>query len=555
MPGTRYDRFLELHLVSSKVKDPNDIMAGQTRDYEYSFQSDRTTQGTAYRTKLNAKFRDDAASQVGMYEALGMPVPAGTVKSAHTLQIANVLGSQGAALPMQNLEPLHYVTCCVDLESLRPGKPPIPELDALVKWVCAPQDNTGIPKVGKLRLNCHGAGRANAGLLMGDSNLSPEDFVDALIRHGLTTRKMQPSSQRQNVVGQTARWKADAEVNACENKKCGKAFAILRRKHHCRRCGGIFCDACTTKRRPLKNPLDKTGRLTGTVPGCRVCDSCAFEAEKIVITDVKAGKGLAQITLAMCLGARTQEEFSVAKAGFVRNSVGQRMAKYLSMKGVHGIQLSASNEVVAFSSRQGGVVQKFGLKYPGMSGNTQPTGGLLADPFEGTGFAGFVDVARASVSIPNSVLGGDEPNPVIPPIVNNPTYREISNQKLVPIHGGNAIAFGAFAEGRATERLVKEVFGKWKFVSWDHTETSIGTIPELTRFAADSSAMPTMNINPNRGESARRQSMPTLIMRTTKLSASARGVTIARDPKNPTRLVVSGMEERRYKDHKIFELT
>ena len=573
MPGTRYDRFLDVHLVSSKVNDQKDILANQTGNYEYDFQSDFGNQRSAYANKLNGKFRDDIAHEVRMAGIFGGPSP--RAQQTQTLAISHVLGSQGAALPMQNLEPLHYVSCYVDLESLRPGKPLIPEFGELIKWVCAPGSNDGNPKIGKLRLNCHGAGKYNAGLLMGNSDLRPEALVDALVRHGLTTRSMQYSSTRQNAVGQTvtwkerseggdvkvrkatALWKADNEVNACENEKCKKEFKIFVRRHHCRRCGGIFCDACTTKRKTLKNPLTENGRATGTVADCRVCDACAFEAEKIVITDVKAGKGLAQITLAMCLGARTKEEFSTAKTGFIRNSVGQRIAKYLSTKGVHGIQVSASNEVVAFSSGNGGFVQQFGLKYPGMSNNTKPTGGLLADPFEGTGFAGFVDVARESVSIPNSVLGANEPNPVIPPIINNSTYGEISDQKIVPIHGGNAIAFGVFAEGlgRATERLVKQAFGKWKFESWSYAVTSIGTIPELTRFAADSSAMPTMNINPKRGQSARSQSAPAPIMRTIKLSALARSVTIERDPRDPTRLVVSGMEERRYKDHKIFEVT
>lgn len=572
MPGTRYDRFLDVHLVSSK--GGKNFLPDQTGNYQYDFQGDVAGQQTAYAAKRNAKFRADIADEVRMARMLRVPAP--QAQQTQTRVISHVLGTGGATLPMQSLEPLHYVSCHVDLESLRQGKPLIPEFGELIKWVCAPESSDGRPKIGKLRLNCHGAGEYNQGLLMGKSNLGPEALVDALMRHGLTTRSMQFSSTQQNAVGQTvswkerseggvvkvreatARWKADNEANACENEKCKKQFTFVRRKHHCRRCGGIFCDACTTKRKVLKNPLlENGGRGTGSAVS-RVCDACAFEVEKIVITDVKAGKGLAQITLAMCLGARTKEEYSIAKTGFVRNSVGQRMAKYLSTKGVHGIQLSASNEVVAFARGQGGFVQGFGVTYPGMSGNTKPTGGLLTDPFAGTGFAGFVDVARESVSIPNSVLGGPaEPNFVKPPIINNSTYREISDQKLVPIHGGNAIAFGVFAEGlgRATERLVKEAFGKWEFTSWDHTETSIGTIPELTRFAADSSAMPAMNINPRKGQSARSQSTPSPVMRTIKLSAMARGVTIARDPRDPTRLVVSGMEERRCKDHKIFELT
>jgi hypothetical protein len=75
------------------------------------------------------------------------------------------------------------------------------------------------------------------------------------------------------------------------------------------------------------------------------------------------------------------------------------------------------------------------------------------------------------------------------------------------------------------------------------------------KVAADPAALPAMNINSNKGQSARSQSTPSPIMRTIKLSAMARGVTIARDPRDPARLIVSGMEERRYKDHKIVELT
>lgn len=61
-----------------------------------------------------------------MARLFGMPAPA--AQTAETLQIGHVLGSQGAALSMRNLEPLHYVSCYVDLESVRPGKPLIPDL-------------------------------------------------------------------------------------------------------------------------------------------------------------------------------------------------------------------------------------------------------------------------------------------------------------------------------------------------------------------------------------------------------------------------------------------
>lgn len=547
MPGTRYNRFLDIHLVSQGAGNTKNLLPGQTGTYRYDFQSDFTGQRDAYEAKLNARFAADIANQVAMARMFGMPAPA--AERAQILTIGHVLGSQ-MGLPMQNLEPRHFVACYVDLGSLGAGKPVIPELETLVKWVCASESAAGTPLRGKIRLNCHGAGTATAGLLMGKSNLSPEDLVDALMRHGLATRSMQYTGGLKNVVSRTARWKPDAEVNACE--KCTKAFTLLRRRHHCRNCGGIFCDACTTKRRTLKNPLTENGRATGTVPDCRVCDACAFEVEKVVITDVKAGKGLAQITLAMCLAARTKEEFSLAKAGFARNSVGRRLVNCLSRKGVHGIQVSGSNEVIAWDGQKRGLTQSFSLKYPGMARDTRPAAGLIQDDFEGTGWAGFVDLARVSVSIPNSVLGGNEPNPVIPPIINDPTYASIRNQKIVPVKGGNAIAFGAFAADRVTGNLVNRACSQWEFTSWNKAEVPIGMIPELTRSATDigGDAMPSF-----KAPKSPAASMPPLQMKTIMLEARARGVTIQRDPRDPTRLVVTGMEERGFKDYKIFEVT
>eukprot|EP00968_Pinguiococcus_pyrenoidosus_P013784 scaffold1247_cov251-Pinguiococcus_pyrenoidosus.AAC.20 len=43
------------------------------------------------------------------------------------------------------------------------------------------------------------------------------------------------------------RWRDDAEVEVCA--QCKQSFStISRRRHHCRRCGDIFCDNCSSKR-------------------------------------------------------------------------------------------------------------------------------------------------------------------------------------------------------------------------------------------------------------------------------------------------------------------
>ncbi|KAL2918785.1 hypothetical protein HK105_201619 [Polyrhizophydium stewartii] len=41
-------------------------------------------------------------------------------------------------------------------------------------------------------------------------------------------------------------WQHDDDAPACNN--CRRKFGFLLRRHHCRRCGHIFCDTCTTRR-------------------------------------------------------------------------------------------------------------------------------------------------------------------------------------------------------------------------------------------------------------------------------------------------------------------
>ncbi|XP_045496348.1 RUN and FYVE domain-containing protein 2 isoform X1 [Colias croceus] len=66
-------------------------------------------------------------------------------------------------------------------------------------------------------------------------------------------------------VEETPNWASDKDATACA--ACAKEFTIARRKHHCRRCGNIFCGACS----------EKTVALVGNTKPVRVCDSCFTE--------------------------------------------------------------------------------------------------------------------------------------------------------------------------------------------------------------------------------------------------------------------------------------
>lgn len=57
-------------------------------------------------------------------------------------------------------------------------------------------------------------------------------------------------------------WTHDKQAAEC--RQCNKAFSVARRKHHCRHCGDIFCNACS----------DNTMPLPSSAKPVRVCDTC-----------------------------------------------------------------------------------------------------------------------------------------------------------------------------------------------------------------------------------------------------------------------------------------
>ena len=40
-------------------------------------------------------------------------------------------------------------------------------------------------------------------------------------------------------------WQPNAEARACSAPRCRLTFAPADRKHHCRKCGKVFCGECT----------------------------------------------------------------------------------------------------------------------------------------------------------------------------------------------------------------------------------------------------------------------------------------------------------------------
>jgi hypothetical protein len=66
-------------------------------------------------------------------------------------------------------------------------------------------------------------------------------------------------------------WRPDQSAAQCN--VCTSAFSFFTRRHHCRRCGKIFCSDCTSNTKILARPLRRPGEDVekGAV---RVCDAC-----------------------------------------------------------------------------------------------------------------------------------------------------------------------------------------------------------------------------------------------------------------------------------------
>ena len=65
------------------------------------------------------------------------------------------------------------------------------------------------------------------------------------------------------------KWTEDSDVANCN--LCSKEFSLINRRHHCRNCGQIFCNDCSSKLAPVSNNKKPV----------RVCDSCYNELTSI----------------------------------------------------------------------------------------------------------------------------------------------------------------------------------------------------------------------------------------------------------------------------------
>ena len=71
-----------------------------------------------------------------------------------------------------------------------------------------------------------------------------------------------------------AHWQADTPNDTCF--RCFKQLGRVNRRHHCRRCGRIFCDDCSCYEMKLNKDANHD---PAKGVWCRVCQTC-FEDRK-----------------------------------------------------------------------------------------------------------------------------------------------------------------------------------------------------------------------------------------------------------------------------------
>ncbi|KAI8896213.1 hypothetical protein BC833DRAFT_598497 [Globomyces pollinis-pini] len=111
----------------------------------------------------------------------------------------------------------------------------------------------------------------------------------------------------------TEHWKPDKMAKECN--LCGNHFTFFTRRHHCRRCGDIFCLECCSQ----IVRLDQDGQFHPSGVNCRVCDPCHKEYLSHLIplrvSDLETSDedGALSITTGLDINSRKVEQPDIAE--------------------------------------------------------------------------------------------------------------------------------------------------------------------------------------------------------------------------------------------------
>merc|ERR1711964_652041 len=74
-----------------------------------------------------------------------------------------------------------------------------------------------------------------------------------------------------------AMWVLDSQRSSCANARCNEKFTFTKRKHHCHKCGDIFCSTCC--------PNPGSGFFNFFSSAVRICSGCEISRRRLASPD------------------------------------------------------------------------------------------------------------------------------------------------------------------------------------------------------------------------------------------------------------------------------
>jgi hypothetical protein len=276
------------------------------------------------------------------------------------------------------LRSLTYIYAYADLHAIQQNPNKIyPCLNKLMRWAC---DAT---KTAKIIIRVHGtAYNKNKKLgyvYEGRSKLSIRKIIACFVTNGLIASP----DLRLLGIKPGATWLNDNSAQMCMHNGCTRRFKLFTRRHHCRRCGQIFCDRHSSQTRSLHEAFSKTaGKTKLNGERVRVCDTCAAACDAAARNPgANAAPGIGMYKG----GLRTFKIFSCQAAShsdprsmlqrtqqtvFDSNSIAHEAVEEFRDRGVHGVKVTASPYTL--TQRKGpSYIEKgdFEVIWPGQNGH------------------------------------------------------------------------------------------------------------------------------------------------------------------------------------------
>ncbi|ETL89758.1 hypothetical protein L917_11344, partial [Phytophthora nicotianae] len=185
--------------------------------------------------------------------------------------------------------------------------------------------------------------------------------------------KSAPGHRRRHVVA----WVPDSLAEKCYS--CQASFSLMLRRHHCRRCGNVFCDACSSARMPLVN--------SGFVTPVRVCAKCSVAAKK---AHAKMVQERQKARTYQPLRRHSDTGEGSTRGGFQFSDTARWASKsHIADKSRSGSAESYRPSLyrgsIDFGSMEGGIITSNGRRQMPMSSSPAFSRGISSDSYERMG--------------------------------------------------------------------------------------------------------------------------------------------------------------------------